>query len=317
MTRVTMIAAVGRNGVIGDGTSMPWHLPEDFAFFKRTTMGHPMIMGRGTFDSIGRALPGRRSIVITGNPQWHHADVETAHSLAEAFALAGPADEVFICGGGRVYAEAMPFAQRLLVTEVDLEPEGSVHFPPIDPRHWQVVTRTEGQTCTFVEYARTAARTALLRGERVGRHARAKVGASAAIMHRGRLLLSRREDNGLWCLPGGGLDPGETWSEAAIREVAEEVGLEVRVTSVLSVYTDPHAVPMYRDGTRAQVFGVCFRGEPVHADDADSVTTSDEVVEVGWFDRTAALALAEETVALHRDLVAAAFEPVGAPTRFV
>lgn len=154
MTRISLIAAVARNGVIGANATMPWHLPEDFAYFKRTTMGHPMVMGRLTFDSIGRVLPGRRTIVITRQPAWHHADVETAHSLAEALALAGPADEVFVVGGGQVYADAMPFAHRLLITEVDQEPEGDVYFPPIDPARWRETSREERDGFAWVVYER-------------------------------------------------------------------------------------------------------------------------------------------------------------------
>lgn len=154
MTQITLIAAVARNGVIGDGERMPWHLPEDFAFFKRTTMGHPLLMGRGTFESIGRVLPGRRTIVLTRRADWHHPGVETAHSLAEGLALAGPADEVFVAGGGQVYAEAMPFAHRLLVTEVPLEPEGSVHFPEIVQSQWVETARVPGESCTWVTYER-------------------------------------------------------------------------------------------------------------------------------------------------------------------
>jgi dihydrofolate reductase len=140
MTNVTMIVAVGRNGVIGDGEKMPWHLSEDLKYFKRTTMGHPMIMGRRTFDSTG-VLPGRRHIVITRQPQWSHAGVETAHSVEEALALAGPADEVFVIGGGEIYRAAMPYAARLLVTEVDQSPEGSVTFPTVDPTEWVETSR--------------------------------------------------------------------------------------------------------------------------------------------------------------------------------
>lgn len=154
MTQVTLIAAVGRNGVIGADNDMPWHLPEDFAFFKRTTMGHPMVMGRKTFDSIGRVLPGRRTIVITRQPDWSHPEVETAHSLTEALALAGPATEVFVCGGGQVYAEAMPWAQRLLVTEVDQSPEGDVRFPAIDPEQWQETAREDRDGFSWVTYER-------------------------------------------------------------------------------------------------------------------------------------------------------------------
>jgi dihydrofolate reductase len=155
MTNVTLIAAVGRNGVIGADNDMPWHLPEDFAFFKRTTMGHPMVMGRKTFDSIGRVLPGRRTIVVTRQADWSHADVATAHSLSEALSLAGPADEVFVCGGGQVYAEAMPWARRLLITEVDQSPEGDVRFPEIDPGQWREVSREARDGFSWVTYERT------------------------------------------------------------------------------------------------------------------------------------------------------------------
>jgi dihydrofolate reductase len=154
MTNVTLIAAVGRNGVIGADNDMPWHLPEDFAFFKRTTMGHPMVMGRKTFDSIGRVLPGRRTIVVTRQPDWSHSEVETAHSLSEALSLAGPTDEVFVCGGGQIYAEAMPWAQRLLITEVDQSPEGDVRFPDIDPSQWHEVRREDREGFSWVTYER-------------------------------------------------------------------------------------------------------------------------------------------------------------------
>ena len=154
MTRVTLIAAVGTNGVIGSGPDIPWRLPEDFAHFKRTTWGHPIVMGRKTFDSIGRVLPGRRTIVVTRQRDWTHSDVETVHSFAEALAIAGPSDEVFVCGGGEVYVEGMPFAQRLLITHVDQEPEGDVHFPPIDPQVWQETDRVRRDGFSWVTYER-------------------------------------------------------------------------------------------------------------------------------------------------------------------
>lgn len=153
MTEVVLIAAVARNGVIGDGAGMPWHLSEDLRFFKRTTMGHPMVMGRRTFDAMG-VLPGRRSIVVTRDRSWMHADVEVAHSLDEALALAGPADTVFVVGGGEIYRLAMPFASRLFVTEVPLEPDGSVTFPEIDAAEWREVSRVAGEACTWVTYTR-------------------------------------------------------------------------------------------------------------------------------------------------------------------
>jgi dihydrofolate reductase len=120
---------------------MPWHLPEDLKHFKHTTMGHPLVMGRKTFESIGRVLPGRRTIVITRQPHWTHAGVEAAHSLPEALSLAGPGDEVFVVGGGEVYAEAMPFAQRMVLTEVAESPEGDTWFPEWDHSQWHEVSR--------------------------------------------------------------------------------------------------------------------------------------------------------------------------------
>ncbi|HEX5524642.1 MAG TPA: dihydrofolate reductase [Pedococcus sp.] len=141
MTRITLLAAVGHNRVIGRDGDMPWHLPEDLKHFKHTTMGHPLVMGRKTFESIGRVLPGRRTIVITRQPHWTHAGVEAAHSLPEALSLAGPGDEVFVVGGGEVYAEAMPFAQRMVLTEVAESPEGDTWFPEWDHSQWHEVSR--------------------------------------------------------------------------------------------------------------------------------------------------------------------------------
>lgn len=160
-SRITLIAAVARNGVIGADGAMPWHLPADFAFFKRTTMGHPLVMGRATFDSIGRPLPGRRSIVITRARNWRHDDVEVAGSMPLALDLAASGrggEEVFVIGGGQIYRLAMPLADRLLITEVDLEPEGHVTFPEIDPTVWQEVSRerldAQSPSIDFVEYVR-------------------------------------------------------------------------------------------------------------------------------------------------------------------
>lgn len=140
---LTLVAAVGRNGVIGDGSSMPWHLPQDLKFFKATTMGGVMVMGRGTWDSIGRALPGRRTIVVTRQPDWSAPGAETARSLREALLIAGDG-EVFIVGGGQIFAQTMEHAHRLIITQVDLDPAGSTRFPPIDPEVWREVARLPG-----------------------------------------------------------------------------------------------------------------------------------------------------------------------------
>lgn len=148
--RLTLIAAVGRNGVIGDGADMPWHLPEDLAFFKGTTTGGVLVMGRGTWDSIGRALPGRRTIVLTRQHGWSAPGAIVAHSLTEALLVAGEG-EIFIAGGGDLYAQTIGVASRLLITEVDQEPPGSVVFPPIDPARWREVSRRSGPGLEWVD----------------------------------------------------------------------------------------------------------------------------------------------------------------------
>lgn len=298
---VTLIAAASRNGVIGRDGGMPWHLPEDLTFFKRTTMGHPMVMGRKTFESTG-LLPGRRSIVITRDPAWSAPGAERAESLDHALALVGDHD-LFITGGGEIYRQSLPFADRVLLTEIDREVDGDVTFPDLDPEQWRETDREQRDGFAFVRYERHPPRTTVERGERLGRGAERKLGASVAIRdHEGRLLLTRRQDNALWCLPGGGVDPGERWDETAVREAREETGLEVRATAVLAAYSDPDLVVCYPDGQRAQVYGVCFRAEVVGGE----LGLSDETTQVGWFTRDEATRL--PLTAMHVRLVAAAFD---------
>jgi len=147
--KIAMIAAVGSNGVIGAGNAMPWRLPSDFAHFKRTTMGKPLIMGRKTFESIGKALPGRVNIVVTRQKGYQPDGVLVIDSLdaaidhARTIAEAEGVDEVFIGGGGELYREAMPLADRLYITEVDLAPQGDTVFPAIDHSVWVVVDEPE------------------------------------------------------------------------------------------------------------------------------------------------------------------------------
>jgi dihydrofolate reductase len=150
---ITLLAAVGANLVIGRDGHMPWHLPEDLARFKATTMGHTMVMGRKTYDAIGRALPGRRMIVITRQQGWHAPSVEAAHSLPEALALAGPTN-VFVIGGGEVYRQAMPFADRMMLTEIEQSPEGDVFFPTFDLSLWHETAREKKVGFDFVTYER-------------------------------------------------------------------------------------------------------------------------------------------------------------------
>jgi dihydrofolate reductase len=143
---LTLVAAMGRNRVIGLDGDMPWHFSEDLKHFKRTTIGGVMIMGRKTFDSIGRPLPGRRSIVITRSTDWSHEGVEVVHSLEDALALAGAEAPVFVVGGGEIYAQALPLATRLVLTEIDDAPDGDTYFPDWPRAEWTETSRIAGET---------------------------------------------------------------------------------------------------------------------------------------------------------------------------
>jgi dihydrofolate reductase len=134
---IHIIAAVADNGVIGAGNQLPWRLPADLKRFKALTMGHTLVMGRKTFDSIGRPLPGRTTIVITRDRGWSKEGVITAHSLDDALSRAQ--GEVFIAGGGEIYAQAMTQADRLYITHVKERFDGDAHFPAIDPTRWRAV----------------------------------------------------------------------------------------------------------------------------------------------------------------------------------
>jgi len=159
MTQFTIIVGIDAQRGIGINNTIPWRLPEDMAHIKRTTTGHPIIMGRKTFDSIGRPLPNRRNIVITRNPEWTHEGVDAVTSLDAAAALVGDA-EAFIFGGAQIYAEALPLVQRLIVTEIDKSFDCDTFFPPIDPQQWKEVARERyhsapnGFDYAFVTYQR-------------------------------------------------------------------------------------------------------------------------------------------------------------------
>lgn len=132
---LTLVVAMDRERGIGIDNKLPWHLPEDLAHFKRVTLGQPIIMGRKTFDSIGRALPGRRNIVVTRNADWRHDGVETAASLGAAIALVGDAPASII-GGAQIFAAALPLAGRMIVTHIDRAYHCDTFFPAIDPALW-------------------------------------------------------------------------------------------------------------------------------------------------------------------------------------
>lgn len=141
--RLTLIAAVARNGVIGRDNAIPWRIPGDLPRFKRITLGHPVIMGRRTWESLGRPLPGRRNLVISRTPGLALAGAEVFASLAQALAACADATEVFVIGGTEAYREALPRAQRLLLTEIDADVDGDAHFPRFDRAHWREVQREE------------------------------------------------------------------------------------------------------------------------------------------------------------------------------
>ena len=143
--RITLVAAYADNRVIGDHGTIPWHLPEDFAHFKATTMGGVLVMGRATYDSIGRPLPGRTTIVVTRNPEWAAEGVLVAHSLEGALDLAAAQPgEIFVVGGTQIYEQALPLATHQVLTEVHQSPEGDAHYPEFDRDEW-VETRRESR----------------------------------------------------------------------------------------------------------------------------------------------------------------------------
>ena len=157
---ISIIVAIARNYTIGSANSMPWHLPEDFRHFKQVTMGKAVIMGRKTYESIGRPLPGRRNIVITRNADLRIEGCEMATSLDEAIALCDPTEENFIIGGGEIYRQAMPIADKLYITHIDAEFEGDTRFPNIGPE-WREISREEfpcgekfPHPFAFVDYVR-------------------------------------------------------------------------------------------------------------------------------------------------------------------
>jgi len=143
---VVLVAAVARNRVIGDGPDIPWKLPGEQRLFKELTLGHTLLMGRPTYESIGRPLPGRTTIVLTRSPSWSADGVLVAHSVEEALDLADGLDDdggrhVMVAGGGEVYAAALPHADEQVISEVDLEPPGDAVYPAYDPAEWVETAR--------------------------------------------------------------------------------------------------------------------------------------------------------------------------------
>lgn len=145
--RIALIAAQAENHVIGLDNQMPWHLPEDLQYFKKVTLGKPVIMGRKTFESIGRPLPGRTNIVITRQSNWSSEGVSVASSLDAALELAEKEspDELMVIGGAQIYAEALPSAQRIYLTQIHKVIDGDAWFPALED-DWRQVSRQDGHS---------------------------------------------------------------------------------------------------------------------------------------------------------------------------
>lgn len=136
-----MIVAHADNRVIGKDNDMPWHLPADLAYFKKTTLGKPVIMGRKTYESIGRPLPGRQNIVISRNADYQAAGVDVVASVDEALAFAKGVEEIMVIGGGAIYEHCLPAADRLYITHIDANVDGDTQFPVYDTENdWQKVS---------------------------------------------------------------------------------------------------------------------------------------------------------------------------------
>lgn len=142
--KISMIAAMACDRVIGKDNQMPWHMPADLAHFKQVTLGKPVLMGRKTFESIGRPLPGRRNLVISRNPDYRADGIEVVSSVEAALALLASSEvaELMVIGGGRLYSEMLPSADCLYLTRIDLAVEGDTRFPPFEDQ-WQRIDSEE------------------------------------------------------------------------------------------------------------------------------------------------------------------------------
>ncbi len=143
MTCISIIVAVARDRVIGVNNTLPWHLPEDLKRFRALTMGHHIIMGRKTYESLGRLLPGRTTVVVSRSKDYAVPGALVANSLKQALALCGDDPEVFVIGGAQLYRDGLGMANRLYLTEIDASYEGDAHFPEYDGNAWREVARED------------------------------------------------------------------------------------------------------------------------------------------------------------------------------
>jgi dihydrofolate reductase len=141
---ISLVVAAARNNVIGKGNALPWDLPNDLKHFREVTSGHAVIMGRKTFESIGRPLPKRRNIVITRQADYAPAGVEVVGSLEAAIAAVPAGEEAFVIGGGEIFKQALPMADRVYLTRVEADVEGDAFFPALEPEEWRETSRQEG-----------------------------------------------------------------------------------------------------------------------------------------------------------------------------
>jgi dihydrofolate reductase len=157
MDKLVLVVAMSRNGVIGRDGELPWHIPEDLKHFRRVTIGHAIIMGRKTWESIGgRPLPKRQNIVVTRQRDWQADGCEVAHSLEEAVAIARRTDDApRVVGGAMLYEAALPLATTMMVTEVAQEVEGDTFFPDFERTAWLETERTSGQGVSYVTLERS------------------------------------------------------------------------------------------------------------------------------------------------------------------
>jgi dihydrofolate reductase len=159
MTHLSIIVAIANNGVIGINNSLPWHLPEDLKRFKALTTGHHIIMGRKTYESLGRLLPGRITVIVTRNKNYKLEGALIAHSLESAVEMCKNDDEVFVIGGAELYQDSLKIADRLYITEVDLTVNGDAFFPEFDLDLWretsrEVNTSAQGLSFGYITYTR-------------------------------------------------------------------------------------------------------------------------------------------------------------------
>ncbi len=143
---ISLLVAMDQNNLIGRDNQLPWHLPADLAYFKQVTMGHPIVMGRKTYDSIGRPLPGRENIIVTRNPAFTMEGCKVIHSIEEIIKLNNndKEQELFVIGGSEIFKEILPFADKLYITEIDEAFEGDTFFPEIHQKEWVLLHKEKG-----------------------------------------------------------------------------------------------------------------------------------------------------------------------------